>query len=163
MKTIKFLCLTLSIFLLVLLQSCQDPCKDVLCNNGACIEGICECDAGYEGESCAIEWRAKILGDYEAVQHWQGDPDPNPPYDAKITADPTNSKNVFFEENGQTYFFLEMTSSTTFLVPRQEFCSGGCIFLKESNGIVQPNGALTFTLYFDDSSNSALDFTLTPR
>jgi len=30
-----------------------DPCADIVCEeNGTCVEGLCECDAGYEGDSC---------------------------------------------------------------------------------------------------------------
>lgn len=46
------------------ISSCTvDPCKDVSCGaNGECVEGDCVCDAGYEGTTCATEWRAKFIG-----------------------------------------------------------------------------------------------------
>jgi hypothetical protein len=33
----------------------KDPCEDIFCKNGGtCIEGICKCPNGYEGENCEI-------------------------------------------------------------------------------------------------------------
>lgn len=46
-------------------NSCeQDPCKDVICVNGTCVSGICDCDAGYEGSDCGTESRAQFIGTY---------------------------------------------------------------------------------------------------
>lgn len=42
-----------------------DPCKDVDCGpNGTCFEGTCECNDGFEGDACDIEWATKFLGSY---------------------------------------------------------------------------------------------------
>jgi hypothetical protein len=48
----------------VLLNSCtQDPCKDVVCQNGGtCVAGNCDCVTGYEGDSCQTLSRAKFIG-----------------------------------------------------------------------------------------------------
>jgi len=43
----------------------DDPCKDLSClNDGTCINGKCACADGYEGESCAVEERSKLIGTY---------------------------------------------------------------------------------------------------
>ncbi len=43
----------------------DDPCKDVDCGpNGTCFEGTCECNDGYEGDACDVEWATKFLGSY---------------------------------------------------------------------------------------------------
>ena len=47
----------------------QDPCvaKKVDCGtNGTCLEGLCNCSDGYEGEKCETESRTKFLGTYAA-------------------------------------------------------------------------------------------------
>lgn len=50
------------------LSSCTDACKDVVCeNSGTCVEGVCDCATGYEGELCATEMRAKFIGTYNTT------------------------------------------------------------------------------------------------
>jgi hypothetical protein len=42
-----------------------DPCKDVVCeNDGTCNDGTCDCTAGYEGDDCSTEMRAKFVGTF---------------------------------------------------------------------------------------------------
>ncbi len=41
------------------------PCKDKNCYNGAaCLDGVCNCAAGYEGDSCTIKWNERYPADY---------------------------------------------------------------------------------------------------
>ena len=54
----------LLVCLLLMASSCKDPCKDVNCNNGACLEGTCLCDDGYEGVNCDKEERDKFVGSW---------------------------------------------------------------------------------------------------
>ncbi len=51
-------------FLAVTTTSCGDKCKDVECNTGTCLDGTCECGAGFEGTNCEIEWSAKFVGSF---------------------------------------------------------------------------------------------------
>lgn len=47
------LCMLVS---LVLISCTQDPCKDVVCENGgACFDGNCQCAPGFSGEDCSID------------------------------------------------------------------------------------------------------------
>lgn len=47
----------------LMLSSCADECKDVVCQNaGVCTDGICDCPNGYEGTLCESEVRAKFKG-----------------------------------------------------------------------------------------------------
>ncbi len=58
MKVIKskLLWLTVVSTLLLIMQSCTDACKDVVCeNSGICMEGTCECPKGFTGTKCTIE------------------------------------------------------------------------------------------------------------
>ena len=32
----------------------SDPCASIECDQGECIDGLCECLAGYEGELCEV-------------------------------------------------------------------------------------------------------------
>ena len=50
--------------------SCNDdPCKDVKCgDNGTCFDGACECNQGYEGTNCDVEWKTKYLGNYNTAE-----------------------------------------------------------------------------------------------
>jgi hypothetical protein len=32
----------------------NDPCEDVQCNNGTCIDGACDCAPGYSGSDCSV-------------------------------------------------------------------------------------------------------------
>ena len=61
--------ITLLIFLIcsVFLQNCKDPCKDVTCVNGNCLDGTCLCSEGYEGTNCDVETRAKYYGEWSGV------------------------------------------------------------------------------------------------
>ncbi len=58
----KQLLLLLASILLLILGSCKEPCEDINCNAGDCIEGICNCDDGYDGTNCENEIRAKYYG-----------------------------------------------------------------------------------------------------
>ncbi len=54
----------LAIFLFLIASSCKDPCKEVNCNNGTCLEGTCLCDDGYEGVNCDQLERDKFVGSW---------------------------------------------------------------------------------------------------
>lgn len=88
----------LLVFLLLLASSCKDPCKDVNCNDGVCLEGTCLCDDGFEGENCDKEERDKFVGT------WIGDIDCGEilgENEATIIVtkdtDPANSSGLLFE------------------------------------------------------------------
>ena len=54
---------------LLLFCACNNPCKDVSCNNGDCFgEGECECNQGYEGENCDVTLNSKFEGTYSMIE-----------------------------------------------------------------------------------------------
>jgi hypothetical protein len=73
MKKVSFLggsFLTMIAIVTVLFyNSCSDdPCKDVICNNGgSCLDGTCVCATGYEGSDCSTKSNAKFVGNYSAI------------------------------------------------------------------------------------------------
>lgn len=49
---------------LVLTEGCiEDNCTSVRCQNeGVCVQGVCSCLQGYEGDECDIQWYEKFQG-----------------------------------------------------------------------------------------------------
>jgi hypothetical protein len=50
-------------------MSCNDKCKDTICNHGYCFKGDCFCSEGYSGENCDIRESDKFVGDYKGQIH----------------------------------------------------------------------------------------------
>lgn len=50
--------------------SCEkDPCETIDCGpNGVCVDGVCDCTPGYEGEFCTEEMAAKFTGNYNVSE-----------------------------------------------------------------------------------------------
>jgi hypothetical protein len=43
------------------------PCANVVCYNGGnCIDGLCNCPAGFDGPDCSQKWNARYTGNYIA-------------------------------------------------------------------------------------------------
>lgn len=65
------------LFLLSVLfiASCKDePCDAVICqNNAPCIDGVCDCPPGFEGEFCEEFSRQNILGNFDVTSNCIGD------------------------------------------------------------------------------------------
>jgi hypothetical protein len=77
--------LALAFGLMLTQSSCKDECKNVDCGtNGTCEEGVCICDAGYVGDNCQTEERAKFLGSYAFSENCTTGQDT---YTVTITAD----------------------------------------------------------------------------
>ncbi|MEQ9187639.1 MAG: hypothetical protein RLP15_07875 [Cryomorphaceae bacterium] len=93
-RIVNYLGLVIAFAGLLSLQSCKNPCKDVVCENGGicnedndgvcdcedtfygtlceteCVngtygDGTCACDDYYEGDACKIEERIKFYGAYD--------------------------------------------------------------------------------------------------
>lgn len=62
--------LVLLIMQVLMFQSCADKCKKIICYNGAfCLDGLCGCTTGFEGDDCSIEVREKFIGTYNVVDN----------------------------------------------------------------------------------------------
>jgi hypothetical protein len=62
----------------------NDPCADTDCGEtalvptGKCVQGICECNLGYESANCADEWTFKFRGNYIGNEILDNTPLPTP-------------------------------------------------------------------------------------
>ena len=59
MNSLKYITLAV---LFITISSCQkdeiaqiDPCDGMVCTNGSCIDGECDCEVGYTGSNCSSE------------------------------------------------------------------------------------------------------------
>lgn len=71
------------------LQSCKeaDPCEEVTCQRGNCVEGTCDCPTGYEGVQCETEKEpSKIEITAISVNTWPED-DNGTPWDEEDAPD----------------------------------------------------------------------------
>ncbi|MBK8967762.1 MAG: hypothetical protein IPM36_14060 [Lewinellaceae bacterium] len=67
-RLLYFSSILCSMIFLALACAKKDACKDVDCGvNGTCLEGVCDCNDGYEGAACAEEWSAKFPGEYLGI------------------------------------------------------------------------------------------------
>lgn len=67
MKNTIFTGLVLLMFLVY--NSCKDPCDDVVCKNGVCVEGSCNCDPGWMGEDCSVMRSSQYKGYWEGIMN----------------------------------------------------------------------------------------------
>lgn len=67
--------LLLMILSIILISSCKDePCDEIICqNDGICMDGLCDCPVGYEGEFCEEFSRQKVLGNFDILSNCVGD------------------------------------------------------------------------------------------
>jgi hypothetical protein len=125
----KFITVTAAV--LLLLFSCNDPCRRVNCGNkGACNQGACICNAGYEGRECEKEIRAKFLGTSEVAEECRmGTSAPREAiYQINIVADTDNADRVnitgIYRKSRSVYAIV---SGDRFTIPLQSFGSDGDI------------------------------------
>ena len=59
----------LGLFLFLTINSCKDPCDDVDCKNGVCVEGSCNCNPGWMGDDCSVMRSTLFKGFYEGIMN----------------------------------------------------------------------------------------------
>lgn len=77
-------------------SSCKDPCKDINCNDGVCLEGTCLCDDGYEGVNCEKLEREKFVGSWTGPLDCGGMLGSNEAT-ILVTEDPSNNAGLLFQ------------------------------------------------------------------
>lgn len=103
MKKFLMYCFTVILFGVTFI-SCDDKCKNIICENGFCIEGDCFCSDGYSGTNCEIKESDKFIGSYEGTQTCFGKVQP---LKIKISNFPDNPWDVSMElDNSSGVEFL---------------------------------------------------------
>lgn len=102
------------------------PCDNVVCLNGAsCVDGVCVCPKGYEGNKCEIKWSAKFTGNYQASDAcYTG---ATGFYNVGITPDPNYAYKIRFYNLGTFCPAMVINADidperTTFQFPMQNTC-----------------------------------------
>ncbi|MFC2176095.1 hypothetical protein ACFLR1_03910 [Bacteroidota bacterium] len=128
--------------------SCNvDACKDVECgDNGICVEGVCICDAGYEGADCATLSAEKFEGDYqlnEADCNLQN-------YNTSIAASKSGADKIAitgfggFACGASDIVVIATVSGDDVTIASQSFCDGS-IVINSGSGSIDENGIITIT------------------
>lgn len=120
-------------------DSCQftQPCFDCP-TNSQCIDSLCVCDTGYEGDDCITETRAKYLGTYAATSDCDTS---NFSYNCTITQIEGNLLRLAFSNFGDlgNGIYGTILSSTDFVIPFQNDAVGNLV--KSTNiGIFEVTG-----------------------
>ena len=94
----------------------EDPCENITClNDGVCDDGNCDCLLGFEGDTCEVESRDRILGLYT---YSSGTCDNFAP-SIEVISNPENRTDIIIISEGstgsifETEFFLD--SENTFI------------------------------------------------
>ena len=95
MKHIQFNFWATLLLGVMLFMGCSDPCKDLTCEKGKCVDGLCECDPGYEGVTCNTARNAKFTGNYTLNEACSASGAVGP-YQVAVTAVSSNPTEVNF-------------------------------------------------------------------
>ncbi|MEY4926520.1 MAG: Tenascin domain [Bacteroidota bacterium] len=72
MKHFFYFSLFLSSLCFVATGCTVDPCKDKNCHSGACTDGTCKCNEGYQGTDCSVETRGSLVGSWTGTETISG-------------------------------------------------------------------------------------------
>ena len=135
----------------LLMFSCSDPCKDVVCENyGNCIDGACECQIGYEGTSCETHIFTAYSGVYTGTYIEDGVSFSNHSTDLF----PVAGVSVRVEIGN---FSADFYSNTAFRIPNQAFTANGEYVTVNSGQGTCDGSSLSFEVEFraDGMTHSA--------
>ena len=139
--------------------SCKkdDPCEGVTClNGGTCAEGLgtCQCQSGYEGDSCEVFVLQSFLGVYQVT--YQGCFTTSPNHSVAIDQANTNSQiKIYdlgdFECPGGRIEVLADVEGTNVTIPSQTIdCNGEIAYTFSGTGSLSNNIlTLNFQVNYD--------------
>ncbi|MEX0967925.1 MAG: hypothetical protein WD077_11850 [Bacteroidia bacterium] len=138
------------------LTGCEnDPCEDVVCQNGGLATEVgdddCECDcaAGYEGEECATVSADKFVGMFEGSDDCTG-----ASYPVEITKSGTDETIIRIENLGEftcpnDYNVEASVDGNTLTIAEQTFCTN--IYTLSGSGSIEGNTlTIEYTVSYDD-------------
>lgn len=96
-----------------------DPCLSIQCQNGTCLEGICECDTTHFGSLCQLPYTQLFIGNYSATETCVSS---NDNYACAISVNGTDQIQISSLHN-QAFLVLAEVDSVTFNIPVQSFGS----------------------------------------
>lgn len=120
--------LTFFFLLAMLLLGCNkkdlDPCSGIVCENGTCINGICDCEIGYTGPSCSSEKTPeRVILESVTLSNW-------PESDNGVGWDPLDQADLRFiiRQGDVDYFTSDIaynyTSSSITFTPNVDLAPG---------------------------------------
>jgi hypothetical protein len=133
--------------------ACGDKCDTTKCGNGTCLDGTCECDAGYEKDkdgNCNVETRTKLIGTFGTSEQCTGDPSAFP-YDITIQAG-TNVQDIKifnFYDSFTSSAVNATVNGTTITIPSQTPVAGGTLQVSGSGTIDATATPVKFTLAYE--------------
>ena len=157
MKNFKLGFIGAFVFAVMMFAGCEDACKDVTClNGGTCLEGICNCTAGYEGTDCGTAYNAKFVGTFNLSVN-NCDTVALDPYPVAITASATDPASLtvggLYENPTGTTVTATIESSNTnqFNIAEQVFDDNAT----NDNLTITGTGTIT-----DDGNTLTITYTL---
>ncbi|MEL6675095.1 MAG: calcium-binding EGF-like domain-containing protein [Bacteroidota bacterium] len=155
----KLLSWTALIFLLSLsFMACEeDPCETVTClNGGSCVGlGTCECQPGFEGDSCQTFALANFLGTYEVV--YGGCFVTTANHQVGIEQVQGQSRQIYLNDlgdydcpGGRIQVLAEVEGTSLTIAEQTIDCSGQIAYTFSGGGELQGNTiSLTFKVTYD--------------
>lgn len=144
-KQLRLISLSVTSFLILLVvvfSSCEKqdpsfgpttfykPCKDVIClNGGTCLDGDCQCPAGFEGTKCEVKSVDKFIGNYIAYDECYMDGKESYNSSIEVDFDPANEltlKGIGVICTNDLKAFITVSKSN-FTIPLQKSCGNNWI------------------------------------